>query len=223
MGGKRSAGAACRRGRSCFALSHVSCKSIILFVRRLTIPSEWDCQHSWTLYRNSEEAEALRRFLEEVAPECIPSSTSEYAPIEARRKRQDPLFSGLYEIRTIYFRPNMTEQQRRVFEKTRHLYRSPHMVVYRQYDHLGFTPWWWLPGLRTFQGTTAVSARFAFYWRNAELEKTLKDTETRRGGTDLIDGPPRRVVEIFEEELQAAGVLGSMSLHCEFSSGSWRN
>ena len=182
---------------------------------------EWHCEHSWALYRDSKEADALRSFLDNVAPGCVSSSTSEYTPIAAHLKRQQPLFNGYYDIFTVYFWPDMTEQQKRRFEATCHLYRDESMTAWEH--HLGFSPWWWIRGLRSFQGQTAVAARFAFFWRNVQLENSHKYTRTRCVDNAQSHGSERRVVELFDEELQAAGVIGRDSSHFNFLSGQWRN
>jgi hypothetical protein len=136
-------------------------------------------------------------------------------------ERKQPLFNGYYELLTVYFQPDMTETQKRKFDATRHLYRHESMICWEH--HLGFSPWWWIPGLRSFEGQAVVAARFAFFWRNVELENSYKDTQTLCIDTDRSGGSQRRVVELFEEELQAAGALGRKSSHFNFLSGPWRN
>ena len=70
---------------------------------------------------------------------------------------------------------------------------------------------------------TTVAARFAFFWKSKEIEETHQATRTRLLFAAGPDEPERRVVDVFNEELQAAGAVGTTSLHCNFNSGPWRN
>ena len=183
----------------------------------LTRALEWDCLGSWNLYRTSLEAMALQAFLEEVSPGCVRSSTSEKIAMPTTFMDEQPLFNGYFEIRTVYFRPEMTARQKSNFESTR---RELTQQVERSEDRLDASPWWWVDGLQQFKEKIAIAARFAFFWRTVELENNYNPIGTR------WDAPLKdrdAGVDSFQEDLDAAGAVGSTSVHCTFFGGPWTN
>ena len=138
-----------------------------------------------------------------------------------KNKRYQPLFLGYHEIRTIYFKSPMSEEQRTRFAATKHMYKFDDVPnITADPNHIGDSPWCWLPGLRTFEGRLAVAAQFLFHWKSKELEREYQENETR---PILNEKNHRRIVDLFEEEVRAAGVIGVVSMHCYFSWGPWRN
>lgn len=184
---------------------------------------EWDSSYSLDLYRDSEQATALKSFLEEVAPNCTRRSSSEFVPIPAHPRGLRPLFHGLHEILTVYFEPGMTGNQRLQFKASNHLYKDESIMYSRQEPHLGLSPWWWMNGLRSSKGQTTVAARFVFYWRNAELEARRKHVPTRFIETAGFDEKQQRIADILGKGFSSARVVGKKSSHFNFQSGPWRN
>ena len=177
---------------------------------------EWIDESSWTSFRGSKHAHALITFLESVAPECIATSKSERIALPPRYGNRPPLPWGYQEIRTVYFKPTMDENQKRRLEKAEypvHCY-SP--------DGIGTvghrSTWGWLHGLREFHGRSAVAARYILDWKTLKLEREYTQTKQVYNG-----GPMRKVSEIFDDELRAAGIIGFESVHCTFDTGNWLN
>lgn len=110
----------------------------------------------------------------------------------------------------------MTAKQREKFEQTRHLMRG--QMSTRSQNSLGPSQWTWLSGLRNFKGSSAIAARFVFHWKNEQLEM-----DYRANMRDSSDPRAQRVVDRFQAELEALGVLGEESLHCYFKTGPWNN
>ena len=159
----------------------------------------------------------LKTFLESVAPGSVMTSTSEHVPLLRPRSYQRPLFEGYREVRTIYFDSAMTAKQRATFEKTEHLMRPPQN--YRP-NTLGRSEWCWLYGIREYNGRQAVAARFVFDWRRKKVELDYQADMMKQA----YNGAPfRKVVDIFADELRAAGMIGFESLHCIFIGGVWCN
>ena len=163
----------------------------------------------------------MRKFLETTVPGSIESSTSTNTMFASRTRRYQPLFTGYYEIRTIYFQSTMTVEQKKSLGSSMHLRKFANVVnITQDPRHIGVSPWCWLPGLRTFEGKTTVAATILFKWKTPELERIYQENERRPGNQSQ---PSRRIVDVFEEELQAMGKVGAVSQHCIFCSGPWYN
>lgn len=63
-----------------------------------------------------------------------------------------------------------------------------------------------------------MAARFIFDWKTSKIERNYQENMTKQ---EYHGGPSRKVVDIFSDELRAAGVLGTESLHCTFIGGVW--
>lgn len=90
------------------------------------------------------------------------------------------------------------------------------MSAYFGPNTIGHVQWTWLHGLRNYRGKTAVAACYIFNWRSEELKKKHLEREDRE---EWDEGPYRKAVDIFDDELMVAGMLGSHSLHCDFTAG----
>ena len=111
----------------------------------------------------------------------------------------------------------MSAKQCATFEKTEHLMRPPQN--YRP-NTLGRSEWCWLYGIREFNGRQTVAARFVFDWKRKKVELDYQaDMEMQQ----YNGAPYRKVVDIFADELRAAGMIGFESLHCVFEGGVWCN
>lgn len=113
----------------------------------------------------------------------------------------------------------MTRAQKEQLQTTELMHDRQHSV-FRSTNELGDSPWWFLPGLRRKRGTITVGARFALFWGSEEVERSFQES-----GAGLIElhSWKYKASKRFEQELKAAGMIASESLHCEFLSGPWRN
>lgn len=173
---------------------------------------EWSSPQVLSLYRYYEEAEELQAFLEEVAPGCIASSTSQYLPIAATEKNKRPLFNGHCEIRTVYFGAS-TQEQRQKFERDIEQCKAESQ---NESTWTGYSSFWWVSGLCQFKGNTAIAAQFVFYGNAEKTIATHQETRKQTLRLHETDG-------LFEEHIRAAGALGMKSSHFNFRSGPWRN
>jgi hypothetical protein len=73
---------------------------------------------------------------------------------------------------------------------------------------LARSQWTWLYGIGEFNGDPAACARFVFHWKNRE-RREYQENMTRQ---DCKAGPNRNVVELFNEDLRTADMIGSRSL-----------
>ena len=155
----------------------------------------------------------LKKLLNSVVPEAVETSISEHVPLRPTRVDGMPLFFGYREVRTIFFDSRMTTIQRDLINRSNNLRR---MSIYHGALTIGHVQWTWLRGLRDYKGMRAVAACYIFNWRSEELKRKHLETEENE---EWIGGPYRYAVDIFDDELMLAGVLGYESLHCDFIAG----
>jgi len=167
-------------------------------------------------YKSTAFAAELREYLDRTWPGCVGSSESTRWLLPYPDLGQQLLNGRSFtEIRTVYFRADITELQRNTLTWTcmypQHMYRSA--------KRPGPTTWGWLPGKCIYKNQPAVAARYLFRWGS--------EGERQRALDGIADGKrdyrhDKWTVEMFEKGLVAAGMLGQEVYHCDLESGPWR-
>jgi len=166
----------------------------------------------------------LLDFLEELAPGCVASSTSERISMGPWVRAQPIIRPGYREIRTVYFNAAISDEQKERVIRCKAL--TSVQGGARSHWRRALQSWpakptepesverGWLRGVRGYQGQLAVAVRFFFEWTHPEFHR-------RWLAEGRVEG--RRVAEQFEEDLMAAGMIGSESVHVNFDSicGRW--
>ena len=140
-----------------------------------------------------------------------------------------PLFGGYYELRTYYLASSITTAQKRAFDD--YMVSVRHINIgggggrgggIRGHCSPSIVPWCWLPGFYKFQGQECVAMRFMIYWKTPKAEDHFRRGSESGYGTN-ISYPAERL----DAAVQAAGLVGVESQHCNFHNGPfegmWRN
>lgn len=171
-------------------------------------------------YRSSRYAAELRDYLDRVAPASVNASTSDRWLLRPPYRNEHQLDGwGLTEIRTVWFKADMTPEQRDLVAKSStNQYRCNWTPLPVKCP--GPTMFAWLPGLREHRGQLAVVGRFLLRWRNEEIRRRFMGDGTKEGRHRDGEWIPEMVH--FERELDAAGRFDQEVYHCDFESGPWR-
>lgn len=170
-------------------------------------------------YRSSRYARELRDHLDRVASAGVKASTSTRWLLRSPHRNEHQLRGWpLTEIRTVWFKADMTQEQRDLVARSstnQYLCNITPLPL----DCPGPTMFAWLPGLHDHGGQMAVIGRFMLRWRNEEIRRRFVD-DGKEGRVRDGEWVPEMVH--FERELDAAGRFDQEVHFCDFESGPWR-
>ena len=193
------------------------CETSTVIGKLLTTLTELHDEKALQNFRSSIEALQLRDYVQAQWPGSIQSSTRTRWHLRSPYRSQQHLTGWSYtEIRTVYFRADMTPEQRAIVNNT-HTNQSRANIIPRRKDQPGPTTWAWLPGFHQREGQLAIAARFLLRWESPELRSRF-----RTGMEVEYEGERVTQLERFERELEAAGRIDQEVFHCNFESGPWR-
>ena len=164
-------------------------------------------------YRSSSFAARHREALERKWPGVFNASSSVRWLLSQPPKSRHHLEGWpLTEIRTVYFKADMTTGQREIVNNSKNVSKFGYTVVPRSVADPGPTTWGWLKGLFIYKGQLAVAARYLIRWENQERIKRYRKSDAYR----LWQGNLYPWAKVFELELDAAGRIGQEVYHCNF-------